>query len=283
MFLTIGERINATRKNIAQAVKDRDAEAIRAEADAQILGGALMLDINGGTTPETEKDALVWLADTIARHTNAPLCIDSANPEAVEAAIEAVLAARGAQPPARCEIAPGLPWLLINSTSAETGRYAAILPLVKKFNAAVVGLCMGDEAMPDTAQARADLAAQLVERLAADGVEPARVYIDPLILPAGVDQANGPAAIEAVAAIRAAHPGVRTVCGLTNISYGLPARALLNRTYLALLIAAGLDAAIVDTTNAKQNSVMLAALALTGRDPYCADFIGAFRKQLLDV
>lgn len=283
MFLTIGERINATRKSIGQAVKDRDAEAIRAEADAQILGGALMLDVNGGTTPETETDALVWLVDVIARHTNAPLCIDSANPEALEAGIEALIAARGARPPAQCEIAPGLPWLLINSTSAESERYAAILPLVKKYNAAVVGLCMGDEAMPDSAGARADLAAQLVERLDADGVEPGRIYIDPLILPAGVDQNNGPAAIEAVAAIKKAHPGARTVCGLTNISYGLPARALLNRTFLALLISAGLDAAIVDTCNSKQNSVMLAALALTGRDPYCADYIGAFRKQLLDV
>jgi 5-methyltetrahydrofolate--homocysteine methyltransferase len=283
MFLTIGERINATRKSIAEAVKARNAAAIRKEADDQIHGGALMLDVNGGTTPETEIDNLTWLVDVIARHTNAPLCIDSANPQAIEAGIETLLAARASKPPAKWDIAPGMPWLLINSISAENERYAAVLPLVKQYNAAVVGLCMGDDAMPDSAQARAALAGQLVARLNADGVDTSRIYIDPLILPAGVDQANGPAAIQAVAAIHKEHPEAHTVCGLTNISYGLPARPLLNRTFLALLISAGLDSAIVDTTNVKQNSAMLAALALTGRDPYCADFIGAFRKELLDI
>lgn len=283
MLLTIGERINATRKAVAAAVAARDATAIRHEADIQIQSGALMLDVNGGTTPETETDNVTWLVDVVARHTSAPLCIDTASPEALEAGIEALLAARGAAPPAHWELAPGLPWLLINSISAETERYAAVLPLVKKYNCAVVGLCMGDGVMPDSARARVDLAGALIARLAADGVAAPRIYIDPLILPVGVDQANGPAALRAVAAIKQDHPDVRTVCGLTNASFGLPARQLLNRTFLTLLIGAGLDAAIVDTTSAKMNSAMLAALALCGRDLYCAEFIGAFRKNLLDV
>ena len=283
MVLTIGERINATRKSIAEAVAARDADAIRYEVDIQIKSGARMLDVNGGTTPDTERGNLTWLVDVVARHTDAPLCVDSASPEALDAAVETLLAARGAPVPETCELAPGLPWLMINSISAETGRYSAVLPLVQKYRCAVVGLCMGDEAMPDSAESRVALAETLAARLHADGVEAPRIYVDPLILPAGVDQGHGPAALRAVAGIKAALPGVRTVCGLTNISYGLPARALLNRTFLALLVGAGLDAAIVDTTNAKLVSLMHAALTLTGRDPYCAGFIGAFRNNLLDV
>lgn len=282
-MLTIGERINATRKAVAAAITARDEAAVRAEIDLQLAGGALMLDINGGTTPETETGNMDWLVAVTAAHTDAPLCLDSAKPGVIETAAAALMRARGIDVPGHFEISPGIPWLLINSISAESERYELILPLVKKYNAAVAALCMGDGDMPSSAEDRIRIGAELIERLAADGVAHERVYIDPLVLPVGVEAASGLAVIETIADLKNRYPDVRTVCGLSNVSFGLPARGLLNRTFLALLTAAGLDAAIVDTSDAKLMSALRAALALCNRDPYCADYITAFRNNLLDA
>ena len=282
MMLTIGERINATRKNVSAAIRARDADAVREEAWRQYDAGALMLDINGGTTPETESEAAVWLMEITAAATSAPLCADSANPEVIEAMIRTCLRVRGAHAPGSWETAPGVPWLLINSISAERERYDSILPLVKKYNTAVVALCL-DENMPDSARERVAVGASLIERLAEDGVPPERVYADPLVLPVGVDARQGLAAIQTVTLLKQRFPTLRTVCGLSNVSFGLPARGLLNRAFLTLLVGAGLDAAIVDPTDKKLMAALNAALALCNRDPYCADYITAFRAGRLDV
>ena len=268
---------------MSEAIAARDADAVRNEIELQIQGGAVMLDVNGGSTPETEKDNVLWLAEITAAATSAPLCIDSANPEVIEGAVEAALRVRGASVPNVCETEPGVPWLMINSISAESERYEKILPLVKKYNCAVAALCLSDEGMPSTAEARVAVGAALVEKLQGEGVSPERVYLDPLVLPVGVDTGNGRAVIDAVAELKRRIPGVRSVCGLSNVSFGLPGRGLLNRIFLSLLIGAGLDAAIVDTSNQKLMSAVFAAMALCDRDAYCADYIGAFRKNILDV
>jgi cobalamin-dependent methionine synthase I len=281
MFLTIGERLNATRKSVAKALAKRDAAFVRDEIDKQITGGASIIDLNGGTSPDQEPGNLAWLAETAAAHCDVPICIDSANPEVIEAAIEALLKARKASAPDAFEIQPGLPWLMINSITADKECYEVLLPLVKKYNCAVIAMCLGAGGADAGVDARITNGADLVARMISDGVAVERIFIDSLVMPLGVDGQNAKATASVIKELKRRYPGLRAACGLSNISLGLPARSLLNRTFLAMLIGAGLDAAIMDTSDAGMMSSLWAALALNGKDDYCADFIKAFRQGTL--
>lgn len=282
MFLTIGERINGTRISVSKALAKRDATFVRDEIAKQIAGGAQMIDLNGGTSPEEEPDNLTWLAQTTAEHCDSPICIDSANPNAIEAAIEVWLKAKNHSVPDKFEIQAGLPWLMLNSITEDKKRYDVLLPLVRKYNCAVVALCLGASEASAGADERITTGAKLVERMIDDGVEAERIYIDPLVMPLGVDVHNAIAAVSVIEELKRRYPGLRSVCGLSNISFGLPARSLLNRTFLTTLIAAGLDAAVMDSTDARMMGSLYAAVALSGKDDYCTDFIRAFRQGSLE-
>lgn len=281
MFLTIGERLNGTRKSVAKALAKRDAAFVQNEIERQIAGGSLMIDLNGGTSPDQEPDNLVWLAETAAMHCDTPICIDSANPDAIEAAIKAWLKARKVSTPDTFEIQPGLPWLMINSITADKECYDLQLPLVKKYNCAVVALCLGAGEVSTGVDQRITMGAKLVERMVNDGVDMERIYIDPLVMPLGVDVQNAMATVGIIKELKLRYPALRLACGVSNISFGLPARSLLNRAFMNMLIAAGLDAAVMDTCDAGMMSSLYAALALNGKDDYCADFIRAFRQGRL--
>lgn len=283
MFLTIGERINGTRISVSKALAKRDAAFVRDEIANQIAGGAQMIDLNGGTSPEEEPDNLTWLAQTAAEYCDSPICIDSANPNAIEAAVEVWLKAKGRLAPAKFEIQTGLPWLMLNSITGDEKRYDVLLPLVRKYNCAVVALCLGASEASAGADERIAAGARLVERMIGDGVEAERIYIDPLVMPLGVDVHNAVTAVSVIEELKRRYPGLRSVCGLSNISFGLPARSLLNRTFLTTLIAAGMDAALMDSTDAGMMGSLYAAVALSGEDDYCTDFIRAFRQGSLEV
>ena len=281
MMLTIGERLNGTRKKVAQALQDRDAAYVREEVQKQLEGGAMMIDINGGTTPEQEPDNLSWLAQVVGRHCDVPVCVDSANPGIMLDAIDALLRARQGSIPEKFESSPGIPWLLLNSITGDQARYEMLLPLIVKYRCAVVALCLGAGEPSADVQVRINKGTELVERLLADNIEPERIYIDPLVMPLGVDTGNGLSAIEVIQVLKERFPGLRTVCGLSNVSFGLPLRKLLNRTFLTMLIGAGLDAAVMDTSDREMMSSLHAAVALSGRDEYCAGYISAFRNNQL--
>jgi len=283
VFLSIGERINATRKDIGAAIKERNEEVIRAEIEKQIDGGAVMLDINGGTSPKQEKDNMLWLADLVARNCDAPLCIDSANPEVIEAAIGTMREARGGDVPGSFETEEGLPWLVVNSISAKEKVYDSLLPALQKYNCGVIALCMAEGNEPLDAVERTEIGAKLVRKLNDDGIASEKIYVDPLVMPIGVDARNGMATVEIITNLKKQFPGLRSACGLSNVSFGIPARPLVNRTFLAILAAAGLDGAIMDTSDAKLMSTLRAALALAGRDEGCIGLIQAYRKKLLVV
>lgn len=283
LFITIAERINATRKNIREAIEKRDAEAIKAEAVEQAAAGASLIDVNGGTRPDEERANLDWLIDVVTGAADRPLCVDSANPSLLEEAAGKILSKRGAPPPENGLEPDGLPWLLLNSLSAEKDKYDGVLPVALKHKASVVALLMDDSGMPEDAAKRIETGRALVKRLVADGVPHERIFADPLIMPAGVNPALAAGMLKSVRALRDEFPGIHITCGLTNISHGLPARHLLNRTYLAMLVAAGLDSAIMDPTDVKLRSALRAALALTDKDPYCSDYIRDYRKKLLDA
>ncbi len=283
MFITIAERINATRKNIREAIEKRDAEAIKAEAVAQASAGASLIDVNGGTRPDEERANLDWLIDIVAGATDKPLCVDSANPSLLEEAAAKISSKRSGPPPENGLEPDGAPWLLLNSLSAEKDKYDGVLPVAIKHKASVVALLMDDSGMPEDAAKRIETGRALVKRLVSDGVPQERIFADPLIMPAGVNPALAAGILKTVRALRDEFPGIRITCGLTNVSHGLPARHLLNRTYLAMLIASGLDSAIMDPTDVKLRSALRAAMALTDKDPFCSAYIRDYRKNLLDA
>lgn len=264
-MIIVGEKINTSRKTIAEAVEKRDDGFIQAVAREQADAGADYIDVNAGTFLDRETEALTWLVETVQAAVERPLCLDSPNPKALESAMQ---------------VHQGVP--LINSISLETDRYQALLPLVSTHPCKVVALCMAQTAMPTTAEDRLGVASELIEKLTDAGVSPEDIYVDPLVQPVSVDVQMGPAVLEAIAGVASGFPGVNTICGLSNISYGLPARRLINRQFLSLAIDRGLSAAILDPTDKALMAALVSVNMLLGRDEYCADYIEAYENGLFD-
>ena len=156
-----------------------------------------------------------------------------------------------------------------------------MLELALQYKTGLVALCMNDEGFPEGAKRRIELALELVEKLTAAGVKRGDIYLDPMVRPIGSGEGYGKEALDAIQGIRAALPDVHIVCGLSNVSYGLPKRALINRTFLVAAMTAGLDAAIMDPLNRELMASLYAADALLGNDEYCVEYLGAFRDGLM--
>ena len=263
-MLIIGEKINTSRKTIAQAVEAKDVAYIQSVARAQVDAGADYIDVNAGTFLEREATLLPWLVETVQSAVAKPLCLDSPNPQAL---VNALRVHQGEA--------------LINSISLEKERFEALLPVITSRPCRVVALCIAATAMPTSAEERIDVACQLIERLTEAGVALEHIFVDPLVQPVAVDVRMGPAVLDAIAGIRQRYSGVGTICGLSNISYGLPARKLINRNFLALSIARGLTAAILDPTDRELMAGLFAAQMLIGQDEYCAEYIEAYQKGIL--
>jgi 5-methyltetrahydrofolate--homocysteine methyltransferase len=260
-MIIVGERINASRKRIARALEERDAARIEKEARRQAECGASYIDVNAGTSVAREAEDLKWLAGVVAGAVELPLCVDSANPAALDAALPLN---RHGRP-------------MINSITAETERIEGILPLVTKYNASVVALTMDDSGMPEDAGGRVAVAEALRGRLGAAGVPDGDIYFDVLVRPVSTDPAQAAHCLEAVRRIRERFPEVHFMCGMSNVSFGLPKRKILNRTFLTLLIAAGQDGVILDPTETDVAAALYATRALLGRDEYCMEYITADR------
>lgn len=264
-MLIVGEKINTSRKSIAQAVETGDAEFIARVARAQVAAGADFIDVNAGTFLEKEVDYLQWLVETVQSAVDIPLCLDSPNPEALVKALE-------------CHKGEAM----INSISLEEDRFRGLLRLVTSKPCKVVALCMAQTSMPTTADERIAVASELIERLTKAGIALEDIYVDPLVQPVSVDVRMGPAILQAIAGIMERFPGVNTICGLSNISYGLPARRLVNRSFLTLALVHGLSAAIVDPTDNRLMADLLATKMLLGQDEYCANFIDAYQSGKIE-
>jgi 5-methyltetrahydrofolate--homocysteine methyltransferase len=262
-MIIIGEKINASRKTIAEAVENKNSEFIQSVAEAQAAAGAHYIDVNAGTFLEREVDYLPWMVETVQAAVDRPLCLDSPNPKALERALQVH---RGEA--------------MINSISLEEDRYNALLPVVSRQPCKVVALCMARASMPVTAEDRIGVAAELIEGLTGNGVAVENIFVDPLVQPVSVDIRMGPAVLDAISGIMTRFPGVQTVCGLSNISYGLPARRLINRHFLSLAVARGLTAAILDPTDAELMAGLLTVRMLLGQDEYCSEFIEAYGQGL---
>lgn len=264
-MLIVAERINASRKAIRAALEKFDAEAIGGEVRLQAAAGAHYIDLNGGTFPGREAEMLCWLVDTAQQATELPLCLDSSDPAALAAALPRV---RGPRP-------------MVNSITLERERYDRVLPLAREYGAKLIALAQGEDVPASSTAEKLDLASRLVERLTGAGVALDDLYVDPLVFPVATDSGSAQATVGAIREVMARFPGVHTICGLSNVSYGLPARKLVNRMFLAGAIAAGMDSAIIDPTDPQLMAAMLGAEAVFGRDEYCMNFIGAFQSGKL--
>ncbi|OAT86675.1 methyltetrahydrofolate cobalamin methyltransferase [Desulfotomaculum copahuensis] len=265
-MLIVGELINSSRKAIAAAIETKDKLYLQELAKNQADAGANVIDVNCGTNFGTEAAMMTWLVDTVQEVVDVPLCIDSPSPEVLEAGLS------------RCKGRA-----LVNSISAEKQRWAEVLPLLTKYKAAVIALCMDDSGMPKSVADRLRVAEKLVPELVAAGVPEEDIYLDPLIKPLAVDVAHGPEALESTRCLREKYPRVHVISGLSNISYGLPQRRLINRAFAVMCMAMGMDAFILDPLDRQLMSLLIAANALAGRDEFCLEYIAAERSGKLFV
>ena len=266
-MIIVGEKINTSRKSVEEAVSNRDASIIARVARQQADAGADYIDVNAGTFVDRETELLCWLVETVQREVDLPLCLDSPNPKALAEAIK---------------LHQGEP--MVNSISLEEERYDALMPVITSQPCLVIALCMGRTAMPTTVEERVEVGSELIGRLTGAGFPIDKVYVDPLIQPVSVDTNMGVAALGAISRIMEQFPGVNTICGLSNISFGLPQRHLINRNFLALAMCHGLNAAILDPTDKKLMSTVLATEMLLGRDEYCERYIDAYQSgRMTDI
>ncbi len=260
-MIIVGEKINTSRKSIEEATEKRDSSFITSVARQQAEAGAHFIDVNAGTFVDREAEYLCWLVETVQQEVDLPLCLDSPDPKALAEAIK------------RHKGEP-----MINSISLEVDRFKALLPIVTSQPCHIVALCMAETSMPTTVEQRVEVGSELIKRLNGEGVPLEKIYIDPLIQPVSVDTNMGIAALEAIRQIMQGFPGVNTICGLSNISFGLPERRLINRNFLALAMSYGLSAAIMDPTDKLLMSTLLSIDMLLGRDEYCENYIEAYQR-----
>lgn len=261
----IGEKINGTRKRVAQAIAERDADFIRDLARQQAEAGSTWLDVNAGTHPKQEPDDLVWLIENVQAVVDTPLSLDSANPQAMAVAIKAV------------NKTP-----MINSISGESQRLEDILPLVAEHGCPVIALAMDEKKVPGTVDARLAIIHKVIEATRAANIPDEHLYIDPLAMTISTNIQSGLIFFETVHAVREAYPKVHFTAGLSNISFGLPARSYINRAFLTLALQAGLDSAILDPLDRELRATLLAAELILGRDRHCLNYTRAYRAGVFD-
>lgn len=263
--MVIGENINASNKAVAEAIDNRNEEFLVDLARAQAQAGADFIDVNAGSghgSLEKTTSAIRWLVGIIQAAVDKPLALDSDSPEVIEAALKEY---RGEK-------------LIINSVTAEPARLESIGPLVAERKAWVIALAMGTEGIPDLVEERVAACERIMAHLNGLGVTAEQVLFDPLVLPIAVDTSQGLVTLQTIEQIKARYPDARTVMGLSNVSYGLPKRKLVNRAFLLMAAHAGLDAVIVDPLDSKAMSLIKVADLLTGKDPSCRAYLRAHRK-----
>lgn len=264
-MLIIGERINSTRAQIQEALKRKDAALILKEAKKQLDAGANYVDINCAMSLGDEVQDIDWVISVIqAEIKDVSICIDSPNHLAIERALK-VYKAGGS--------------VFINSISGDESRIGHIVPMAVKYDTRLIALTMGADGMPHSAEDRMEIARDILTKVVAKGFRPENLYFDPLIRPISTEPDQVKEFLRSLPMIRSL--GAKTVCGLSNVSFGLPNRKLINSAFLSMAIQSGLDAAILDPTEKYVMSNIAASRALLCEDEYCGEYIKAFREGQL--
>ena len=263
-MIIIGEKINGTRKRVKEAIAEKDKSFIQSLALRQVKAGAVYLDVNAGTAPEKEPDDMIWLINIIQEVTDITLCLDSANPNALAAGIKAA----NKKP-------------MINSLSGEKNRLEEVLPLACENRTELIVLALDDKGIPNTVEKRLEIIRRLVTMTRACGLSDDKLYIDPLITAVSTDIGSGNMAFQAIRRILEEFPELHITGGLSNISFGLPARSIVNQAFAVLAISAGMDTAIIDPEDVNLRGIIHAAEMVLGRDRYCRNFMNAYRAGII--
>ncbi|MEH0020576.1 MAG: dihydropteroate synthase [Desulfobacter sp.] len=265
MFEVIGERINTSRKKVQEAVAERDAQYIIDDVKKQEAAGATYIDVNAGARIGHETEDMKWLLSVIQPEVTLPLTLDSPDPAVLEMAFAMV------------EKTP-----MINSISLEKDRFDAMIPFLKGKDCKVIALCMDDAGMPESSDDIFGRAKTLVQELNDVGIPTANIYVDPLVQPISTDSNKGVMVLDAVRAIKGEFPEVHITGGLSNISYGLPQRKIINRTFVTLMMDAGMDSAIIDPLDEKIMATIKTADMLLGHDQFCMGYLKDVRAGIIE-
>ena len=258
-MIVISERINGLFTSVGKAIDSRDAKFIQEHALKQVACGSNILDINVGPGREDGPAAMDWLVRTVQEVTDVPLCLDTPGAKTMTAGLKA------------CHNK-----VVMNSTTAEKKRMDVFFPLAREYNADIICLTMDERGIPNDAESRAEMAMLMMTAGMENEIMPDRLFLDPLILPAKAAQDQGRKVIKAIELFQQLNdPAPRTVVGLSNISNGAKDRPMVNRTYLAMLMGAGLSAAILDPEDAQLMETMKTAQILRNEKLYCDDYLRA--------
>lgn len=264
-MLVIGEKINASNKAVGEAILKRDTDFITELVKAQDAAGADFIDVNAGNSGGEESsgmESMKWLVNTVKAVTEKPLAIDSDDPEIIKAGLSVY---DGDQ-------------IMINSVTAETVRLNTIGPIAAERNSGLVALAMGGDGIPDNVKDRIDACETILNTLTGMGIKEEQIYFDSLVLPVSVDSQQGKVTLDTIKEIKRRYPKTNTVVGLSNISYGLPNRKLVNRAFLIMAAQAGLDAAIMDPLDKKMMSMISIFKLLSGKESSARAYMRAHRS-----
>jgi 5-methyltetrahydrofolate--homocysteine methyltransferase len=264
MFEVIGERINTSRKMVQEAVAARDAEYIIQDVTKQQEAGAAYIDVNAGARIGHETEDMKWLIDTIQPIAKVPLTLDSPDPAVLEMAFQMV------------ESTP-----MVNSISLEKERFDAMMPFLEGKECKIIALCMDDAGMPTSSDDIIGRAVTLVKELNGIGISTSNIYVDPLVQPISTDTTKGMMVLDATRGIKAKYPEIHITGGLSNISYGLPQRKIINRTFVTLMMDAGMDSAIIDPLDEKIMATIKTADMLLGNDQFCMNYLKGTRAGII--
>lgn len=259
----IGELINGMYKQIGKAIAERDKKVIQEVAKKQTGEGASALDVNTGPLSKDPVSDMQWLVETIQEAVDTPLCLDSTKANVIEAGLK--LAKKKA---------------VINSTSADKEKLDILLPLALKYKTFLIGLSLDKKGVPQDKDRRIELAATIVATAQEANFPIQDLFLDPVVLPVNVAQAQGINVIEAIREFKLlTSPAPRAIVGLSNVSQGTCDRSLINRIFLVMAIGAGLDAAILDPLDKELMNALIASELILNKHIYCDSFLDAYRKK----
>ena len=267
-MIIIAEKINGTRAAVKAAIVNRDQGFIEELVRGQAEAGADYIDVNAGTSPDRETDDMLLLLDIVQALTDLPICIDSSSPQTLESALAHV----GHLP-------------MVNSVNADPHRLQSFLPLIAAAGCPVIALCLDESVsgMPKDNAERLDNLARVIAATREAGIDDSMVFVDPLIMSVSTDIYAGMEALACISAIHSAYPDAHITGGLSNISFGLPRRELVNRTFLTLAMAHGMDSAICDPSNTALIESLKATDMLLGRDKFCRRYTTAAKEGFVKL
>ena len=260
-MIIIGEKLNGSIPSIGKAIAERDEKKIRRLAVRQEAADADYLDVCASVPEDVEEETLKWMLDLIQEESDLPICLDSPSPDTIIKAMKYVKK-------------PGL----INSVSMEGNKIAKVFPVIADTRWKCIALCSDEKGIPPTAEKRLAVFERILAEADRYGIAHNRLFIDPLVEMLCTSEDGMATIVETIRGIRARDEDVHIIGAISNSSFNLPARALINQAFVTITIAAGMDAAILDPTNRDMKGAIYAAEACMGIDEFCMEYIGAFRE-----